>query len=418
MKKLLTVSVSLALVLATNVFADPADVISAETTYNTQAVDPYLLGNGGAFPGYNIATYGAAQVGLHYIPTNTYSDLLGFAIQKGQSSQIYLDSNHDNYYDIASGLGIANAFSTIAMYDSGTGQYWNYGYNATAVGQGATVGAVNTTAVGYSAYATGTGATAYGAYAIANYAYGTAVGQGAWSGGFDAMALGAYSRANGDFSTSIGSYSQTNGAQSIGIGLNTYTSSLATQSIAVGSNAAVYGTQSISIGANSGAYGNNSVAIGAGSYAFGDNEVSVGSVGNERTITNVATPVNDTDAANKLYVDTAVHNIAVSGGMDYTYVDQAEQRANAYTDAKIAEVKQELRKEMHESTALAMALSTPAVIEAGKDNGMSIGVGQYKSAAALGVSYSRRATKDTFINVGMSAVSSGVATRASYNFSF
>jgi len=398
------ISAVLAIFLSINLHANPADIISAETTYNTLAVDQYLSGNGGAFPGYNIATYGAAQVGLYQNWSSTYSDLLGFAISKGESSQIYLDTDHNNYYDIGSGLGIANAFATIAIFDSGTGEYRSDGYNATAVGQGATVGAVNTTAVGYSAYATGTGATAYGAYAVANYAYGTAIGQGAWSGGFDAMALGAFSRANGDFSTAIGSYAVTNGESSIGIGLNSYTSAGATGGIAIGTNSGVYGV--------------NSVAIGAGSVAFGDNEVSVGSFGQERTITNVATPVNDTDAANKIYVDTAVQNIAVSGGMDYTYVDQSEQRANAYTDAKIAEVKQELRKEMHESTALALALATPAVIEGGKDNAMSIGVGQYKSAAALGVSFSRRATLSSFVNVGVSTVGGNVAARSSVNFSF
>lgn len=409
-KSTIKISAILALALSFNLYADPVDVIDPATTYNTQAVDPYLVGTGGAWGGYNIATYGAAQVGLYQNWSNTYSDLLGFAISKGESSQIYLDADHNNYYDIASGLGIANAFSTVAMYDSGTGEYWNYGYNATAVGQGATVGAVNTTAVGYSAYATGTGATAYGAYAVANYAYGTAVGQGAWSGGFDAMALGAFSRANGDFSTAIGSYTRTNGEQSIGIGLNTYTSSAATQSIAVGSNSAVYGTQSIAVGANSGAYGNNSVAIGAGSVSFDDNEVSVGSAGNERRISNVATPINATDAANKQYVDDAIANISGGGS------SLAESKD--YTDQQIANVKQELRKEMHESTALAIALASPAVIEAGSDNAMSIGVGQYKSAAAIGLSFSRKMKQNSFVNLGVSAVGQNVASRASYNLSF
>ena len=152
------------------------------------------------------------------------------------------------------------------------------------------------------------------------------------------------------------------------------------------------------------------MAIGAGSYSFDDNEVSVGSAGNERRISNVATPINATDAANKQYVDDAIANISGGGN---TLAESKD-----YTDQQIANVKQELRKEMHESTALAIALSTPAVIEAGKDNGMSLAVGQYKSAAAVGLSYSRRASRDTFVNFGVSAVGQNVASRASYNFSF
>lgn len=394
-------SILVAALLAANIYA--ADVISPETTYYNQSVDPYMLSTP-----YGITTYGSAYIGTYVNWAGVYGDLLGLAVQKGETTVKYQDADHNNYFDVASGLGIANAFSTVAWWN-GT-EYVNMAANMTAVGDHANAGAVNTTAIGSNAVATGVGGTSVGAYAISNYAYGTAIGQGALSDAFDAMALGAYSKAKADFSTAIGSYAQTNGEQSIGIGLNTYTSNTATQSIAVGSNAVVYGTQSIAVGANSGAYGNNSVAIGAGSYAFDDNEVSVGSAGNERRISNVATPINATDAANKQYVDDAIAN--VSGG------GNSLSEANAYTDQKIEDIKQELRKEMHESTALALALSSPAVIEPGKDNGMSIGVGQYKSAAALGVSYSRRTRSNEFLNIGISTVGGNVATRSSYNFSF
>lgn len=403
MSKILLSSVLLSL-LATISFAD---VISAETTYYNQSVDPYMVVG---YPTKGITTYGYATIGTYSSWAHVYGDLLGLGIHQGDATVKYADTDHNNYFDIANGLGIANAFSTVASYNNIANAYQAYQLNATAIGDGSNAGAIVSTSIGAQSAATGVGTTAVGAFAVANYAYGTALGYGAYSQGFDAMAVGSMSRAKGDFSTAIGSYSVTNGEQSIGIGLNTYTSATATQSIAVGSNAAVYGTQSVSIGANSGVYGNNSVAIGAGSVAFGNNEVSVGSVGGERRITNVATPINGTDAANKQYVDDAVAN--VSGG------GNSLAEANAYTDQKIADVKQELRKEMHESTALAIALSTPAVIENGKDNGMSIGVGQYKSAAAIGVSYSRRATRDTFVNFGVSAVGQSVASRASYNLSF
>ncbi len=71
-----------------------------------------------------------------------------------------------------------------------------------------------------------------------------------------------------------------------------------TDTIAIGHRAVASESQSVAIGANSQAKAPRSVALGDGSIADRANSVSVGSVGNERTITNVAPGVLDTDAAN------------------------------------------------------------------------------------------------------------------------
>lgn len=248
----------------------------------------------------------------------------------------------------------------------------------------------------------------------------------------------------------------------------------------VGTDVSLSGEKSSAVGQFINLSGDNSIAMGSiitsnasGTMSFGSNinNIVAGSVifssyavdANSkfdfggRTLTNyiVSTPVNSTDAANKGYVDT-VYNNAITytnnlfssfggggggGSMDYGYVDaassttlaqaqsyadqgdantlqQATTYAKSYTDAKIDEVKQELRGEIHRGTALAIALSTPVVIENGKKQAVNIGVGQYKSASAIGITYARRVSKDTFVNFGASFVEQDVATRAGVNYSF
>jgi autotransporter adhesin len=97
----------------------------------------------------------------------------------------------------------------------------------------------------------------------------------------------------------------------------------------------------------------------------------------------------------------------------YVYDGYALSTANAYTDKKI----QGLRGETHEGTALAIALSNP-VIENGKKQAINVGVGQYESASAIGITYARRVNNDVFVDFGVSTTNSNIASKAGVNFSF
>lgn len=227
-------------------------------------------------------------------------------------------------------------------------------------------------------------AIAVGTFAIADGANTVAYGAGAEAHFFGSVAIGSGARAMSDPTTAVGYNSLAAG----------------TDSVSFGANSTANAEHATSLGANTVTTANYAVSIGDGSTNNRSNTVSVGSSGNERQITNVAAGVLDTDAVN------------------VGQLNQTLQSANGYTDQKINDLEQNLRGEIAEGTALAMALSSPAIIENGRDNAMSIGVGQYKSATALGISYSRRATRDTFVNVGVSAVGQNVAARSSVNFSF
>ncbi|MFZ2889002.1 YadA family autotransporter adhesin [Sulfuricurvum sp.] len=227
-------------------------------------------------------------------------------------------------------------------------------------------------------------AIAIGTFAIADGMNTVAYGAGAEAHYFGSVAIGSGARAMSDPTTAVGYNSLAAG----------------TDSVSLGANSTANAEHATSLGANTVTTADYAVSIGDGSTNNRSNTVSVGSSGNERQITNVAAGVLDTDAVN------------------VGQLNQTLQSANGYTDQKINDLEQNLRGEIAEGTALAMALSSPAIIENGRVNAMSIGVGQYKSATALGISYSRRATRDTFVNVGVSAVGQNVAARSSVNFSF
>ncbi|MGF6154528.1 hypothetical protein [Pseudomonas fluorescens] len=108
--------------------------------------------------------------------------------------------------------------------------------------------------------------------------------------------------------------------------------------VASGKNSAAVGTKSQATGENSVAVGNgakasakNSTALGANSVADRENSVSVGSVGNERQLTNIAAGTSGTDAVN---VDQLTKSVA--GITD---------NANAYTDQRYSELKNDIKKQ-------------------------------------------------------------------------
>ena len=103
------------------------------------------------------------------------------------------------------------------------------------------------------------------------------------------------------------------------------------------STSSVTASSGTAVGQGSQVTASNAVAIGAGSVADQANTVSVGNVGAERQITNVATGVNATDAANVGQV-TAATQTAVDAANAYTDASSAQtlSSANAYTDQKTA----------------------------------------------------------------------------------
>lgn len=106
------------------------------------------------------------------------------------------------------------------------------------------------------------------------------------------MAIGDASSAAGTMSTAVGSAASANANGTVVIGSNAVTSTTAENGIAIGYNAAVYASGSVSIGYNS--------------EANSSNEFSVGSSELLRRVSHVSYPVNDTDAATKLYVEETV----------------------------------------------------------------------------------------------------------------
>ena len=91
-----------------------------------------------------------------------------------------------------------------------------------------------------------------------------------------------------------------------------------------GGNLALSNRSSV-FGINSKAVATGATAIGLNSVADEANTVSVGRAGATKRITNVATPVNATDATNKAYVDTALSNFTANA--DTVLYDTASNQA-------------------------------------------------------------------------------------------
>lgn len=108
------------------------------------------------------------------------------------------------------------------------------------------------------------------------------------------------------------------------------------------------------------------MAIGAGSVTTAPNTVSVGAPGAERRITNVATPINPTDAVNKAYVD-GIGAVALGA-------------ANAYTDAQI----NQLRGEAFAGIASAAALMPIVPARSGQTT-FNVGFATYGGYSAAGM---------------------------------
>jgi autotransporter adhesin len=329
------------------------------------------------------------------------------------------------------------------------------GIFATAIGENSTASSGASTALGSDATATGASATAIGDDTTAIGTQSTAIGGQSNANGHYSTAIGAGSIANGTESIASGMFSQANGVDSIAIGSNS--DATADGSIAIGGNggnnqftdgASATGVNSVAIGTQSTATADNSVAIGANSEADEVNTVSVGSYGNERRITDVATPTNDTDATNKKYVDDEISlsasntlssaysytdslfsSISMSGGISESVVDAKDQAilnsAKSYTDEKfdsldkkIDTLEQTLTKELRVGVASAIALGVTPVFQNDKDNALGIGFGNYEGESAMAINYARKIASNQVLQLGTSLNAAHRAFKVGYSVSW
>lgn len=290
------------------------------------------------------------------------------------------------------------------------------------------------------------------------------------------IAIGNFSEATDSNSIAIGTFSSSTGLDSIAIGDGSKANTEHT--IAIGSGAiSGSGTAShaIAIGQYSSATGEGSVAIGANSEANEANTVSVGSYGNERRIINVQNPHDDTDVANKRYVDnvfsslsstggsglteseidvkdvetlnsansytdTQVLNaytytdsvfssISMSGGISESEVDAKDQAilnsAKSYTDEKfdsldkkIDTLEQTLTKELRVGVASAIALGVTPVFQNDKDNALGIGFGNYEGESAMAINYARKIASNQVLQLGTSLNAAHRAFKVGYSVSW
>ena len=157
-------------------------------------------------------------------------------------------------------------------------------------------------------------------------------------------------------------------------------------STASGANAVASGANSTATGANAVASADNAVAVGAHSVADRANSVSVGSVGNERSITNVAEGTQATDAVNKAQLDRVDNKVAdVQQGLG-----NVQNQVNQI-DTKVNRV-----------GAMSAAMSTMMASAAGlqTDNRMAIGTGVYRGQAALAIGYQRKIGSRATVTIG------------------
>jgi len=191
-----------------------------------------------------------------------------------------------------------------------------------------------------------------------------------------AVAIGYGAKANVDPSVAIGNFADASGADAV----------------AVGDQSSATGNRTVALGFQATASHTGSVALGAGSVTSADNTVSVGSAGAERRITNVATPIDPTDASNKAYVDALI-----GGGSAH-----ALQQANVYTDRRFDQVKRYAAR----GVAASMA-TTPQIAPALGESGFGIGMGYYDGQSAIGASFAHLTRGEVQLNLGAAYTSGG-----------
>ncbi|WP_217490864.1 ESPR-type extended signal peptide-containing protein [Xanthomonas graminis] len=213
------------------------------------------------------------------------------------------------------------------------------GSNALALGSGANASGGSAVAQGLGATASGMNAVAQGANASASGGYSVAQGANAHANGTNAVALGNAAAASGGNSVAHGAGAQADGVASVALG--SAASAKSTNALAMGAGAVAMNRDDVALGSGSetaDAVATSGVVLNGRSYTYAGtaptSTVSVGSVGNERTLTNVAAgrvSASSTDAVNgsQLYatntavsaLDDAVKGIQGGEGVKYMHVN-------------------------------------------------------------------------------------------------
>ncbi|MGF6259140.1 autotransporter adhesin [Paraburkholderia youngii] len=241
------------------------------------------------------------------------------------------------------------------------------GFRATAVGTSAVASGRDTTAVGLNALASADRSTVLGSWGVASGVDSMALGHKTTATGTDSVALGGEATSSGpeaiaagyqaastaDLATSLGSRATSSayGATALGASaaanggvataVGVYAEASGVASVALGAGAVATSDNSVALGANSrtaSAVGTAGTTIRGTEYTFAGanptSTVSVGSVGNERTITNVAAgrlSATSTDAVNgsQLYAtNQAIEQISQASNAGWNVSAQGANATN------------------------------------------------------------------------------------------
>ncbi|MGF6803359.1 autotransporter adhesin [Paraburkholderia youngii] len=199
------------------------------------------------------------------------------------------------------------------------------GVDSMALGHKTTATGADSVALGGEATSSGPEAIAAGYQAASTADLATSLGSRATSSAYGATALGASAAANGGAATAVGVYAEASGVASV----------------ALGAGAVATSDNSVALGANSrtaSAVGTAGTTIRGTEYTFAGanptSTVSVGSVGNERTITNVAAgrlSATSTDAVNgsQLYAtNQAIEQISQASNAGWNVSAQGANATN------------------------------------------------------------------------------------------
>ncbi|MGF6661390.1 autotransporter adhesin [Paraburkholderia atlantica] len=199
------------------------------------------------------------------------------------------------------------------------------GVDSMALGHKTTATGTDSVALGGEATSSGPEAIAAGYQAASTAELATSLGSRATSSAYGATALGASAAANGGAATAVGVYADASGVASV----------------ALGAGAVATSDNSVALGANSrtaSAVGTAGTTIRGTEYTFAGanptSTVSVGSVGNERTITNVAAgrlSATSTDAVNgsQLYAtNQAIEQISQASNAGWNVSAQGANATN------------------------------------------------------------------------------------------
>ena len=191
--------------------------------------------------------------------------------------------------------------------------------NSTAVGFSSFASGTNSVAIGSSASSSGENSIAIGNLSNSSDSNNVSIGKGAIASGYWSTATGFESSASGDYSSAYGEQSTSSGGSSIALGngatsagissvalgneanaVNTdsiaighFATTRDTDAIAIGNSVTASGESSIAIGSNEGthttqALADKALAIGDGAYATGENSIALGPLAEARGLNNIA----------------------------------------------------------------------------------------------------------------------------------